>query len=196
MAREQPVARAAYDPQLKHPRPRPLSPNPATLLPNDSELLAKYGVRSARGGRGGQVTAVTSLWQNGTKDTAPTASKAPPTATKRYTAPAGLAPLATKFAPHTEGMTPASPLMSSPAITKSTSVPAIVHTTQAVPILSSTATLARPMGGQGVRTRMMAFAPIPESQSDDLLIRRTSQSTEGVAVGQAKLKELIGRYQS
>ncbi|KAG8678063.1 hypothetical protein FRC09_020147, partial [Ceratobasidium sp. 395] len=44
-----PVTRAVYDPQLKHPRPRPVSSkSPAALLPIDAELLAKYDVRSAR----------------------------------------------------------------------------------------------------------------------------------------------------
>jgi hypothetical protein len=189
-----------YDPQLKHPRPRPVSSKPPTaLLPNDAELLSKYDVRSARGGRGGQVTAVTSIWQNGTGAPTLAADKPPHMAAKRYTAPAGLAPLATKLTPQSEGMVPASPLMSSPGIMKSTSLPAMMHTVQAVPILSSTASLARPAGGPAVRARMMTFAaPIPESQSDDMLVRRTSQSTdhEGVAVGQARLKELIGKYQS
>jgi hypothetical protein len=197
---DKPTNRAVYDPQLKHPRPRPVpSKPPAAILPVDADLMAKYDVRSARGGRGGQVAAVTSIWQN----VAGNPASGPPVALasqvpQQYTAPGGLTPITTKLASQTDRNTPASPLMaSSPGVVKSASVPAMMHSTAAVPILSSSASLARPLGGPGVRTRKMTFpASIPESQSDDLLVRRTSQPTQDIAVGQMRLKELIGRYQS
>ncbi|KAJ1307612.1 hypothetical protein OPQ81_001707 [Rhizoctonia solani] len=186
-----PVGRAAYDPQLKHPRPRPVSSKPPALLPSDRELMDKHNVQqSARGGRGGQVTAVTSIWENVKGDPAPApASERKPQA-KRFTAPVGMFGITARGVVSNEG--------TNPGMIKSTSVPAMVHTSQAVPVLSSTASLARPIGGgQGARTRMMPFAPsLPESQSDDTLIRKTSQSSDNIPVGQARLKELIGKYQS
>lgn len=193
------MTRAIYDPQLKHPRPRPVpSKPPAAILPDDADLLAKYDVRSARGGKGGQVAAVTSIWQHGGSDPASAPNPGSQPLPKRYTMPAGLGQISTRFDPQTDRTMPGSPLMaSSLGVVKSTSVPTMMHTTTAVPVLSSTASLARPPGGPGARARMMTFpASVPESQSDDSLVRRTSQPTEGVAVGQARLKELIERYQS
>ncbi|KAH7341697.1 hypothetical protein B0J17DRAFT_647560 [Rhizoctonia solani] len=186
-----PVSRAAYDPQLRHPRPRPVSSKPPpALLPSDKELMDKHNIQqSARGGRGGQVTAVTSIWENGKSGPVPTpASERKPQA-KRFTAPVGMFGITAKGVLSNEG--------TSAGMIKSTSVPAMVHTSQAVPVLSSTASLARPIGGPSARTRMIPFAPsIPESQSDDALIRKVSQSSDNIPVGQARLKELIGKYQS
>lgn len=176
---DKPTSRAVYDPQLKHPRPRPMaSKSAAALMPDDTELLAKYDVRSARGGKGGQVTAVTSIWQNAV-------TRLPPKQ-------------ATKITSQADQAIPASPLLtSSQGVVKSSSVPTMVYATTAVPVLSSTASLARPLGEPGPRIRQMTFpASIPESQYDDTLVRRTSQPTQGIAVGQARLKELIEKYQS
>ncbi|CAE7062322.1 unnamed protein product [Rhizoctonia solani] len=182
-----PVSRTSYDPQLRHPRPRPVSSKaPPALLPSDKEQ-GKYEVqKSARGGRGGQVTAVTSIWENGKGVPAPApALEWKPQ--KRFTAPVGM------FGITAKGIS----LDEEPSMTKSTSVPAMVYTSQAVPVLSSAASLARPVGGPGARARMMTFAPsIPESQSDDALMRKTSQSSDNIPVGQARLRELIGKYQS
>ncbi|CAE6343241.1 unnamed protein product [Rhizoctonia solani] len=184
-----PVSRVAYDPQLKHPRPRPVSSRPPALMPSDKELIDKHNVQqSARGGRGGQVTTVTSIWESGKDDS--TAAPAPERKhqAKRYTAPVGMFGITAKGLSPNEGAT---------GMIKSTSVPAMVNTGQAVPVLSSTASLARPVGASGTRIRMVPFAPsIPESQSDDILMRKTSQSSDNVPVGQARLKELIGKYQS
>ncbi|KAG8734171.1 hypothetical protein FRC11_010389 [Ceratobasidium sp. 423] len=185
-----PVGRATYDPQLKHPRPRPVSAKPPpALLPSDKQLMDKYNVQqSARGGRGGQVTAVTSIWENGKGDQAPALAPERKPQAKRYTAPVGMFGITAKGVSPDEG--------TSPGMIKSTSVPAMMHTSQAVPVLSSAASLARPIGSQSARIRMMPFASsIPESQSDDTLIRKTSQSSD-IPVGQARLKELIGKYQS
>ncbi|CAE6429818.1 unnamed protein product [Rhizoctonia solani] len=186
-----PVSRAAYDPQLKHPRPRPVSSKPPpALLPSDKELMDKHNVQqSARGGRGGQVTAVTSIWENGKGDPAPVPAPEWKPQGKRYTAPMGM------FGITAKGISPDE--RTGPGMIKSTSVPAMVHTSQAAPVLSSAASLARPIGSRSARTRMMPFAPsIPESQSDDTLTRKTSQSSDNIPVGQARLKELIGKYQS
>ncbi|CAE6419601.1 unnamed protein product [Rhizoctonia solani] len=186
-----PVGRVAYDPQLKHPRPRPVSSKPPpALLPSDKDLLNKHGIQqSARGGRGGQVTSVTSIWENGKDDLAIAPASEWKPQTKRYTAPIGMFGITAKGFPSNEEP--------SAGMIKSTSVPAMIHTGQAVPILSSTASLARPIGGPSARARMMPFAPsIPESHSDDALSRQTSQSSDNVPVGQARLRELIGKYQS
>ncbi|CAE6379921.1 unnamed protein product [Rhizoctonia solani] len=185
-----PVGRAVYDPQLKHPRPRPVSSKPPALIPSDKELMDKHNIQqSARGGRGGQVTAVTSIWENGKGDSGAAPVTERKHQAKRYTAPVGMFGITAKGVSPNEGP--------SPGMIKSTSVPAMVHTGQAVPVLSSTASLARPVGASGTRIRMMPFAPsIPESQSDGVLMRKTSQSSDNIPVGQARLKELIGKYQS
>ena len=195
LAFEKPVTRAIYDPQLKHPRPRPVpSKPPAAVLPDGADLLAKYDVRSARGGKGGQVAAVASIWQNGGSDQTSAPNSEPQLLPKRYTMPAGLAQISNRLDSQSDQT---SFMASSPGAAKSASVPAMMHATTAVPILSSTASLSRPPGGPNVRARMMTFpASVPESQSDETLVRRASQPTEGVAVGQARLKELIERYQS
>ncbi|KAG8716371.1 hypothetical protein FRC12_020506, partial [Ceratobasidium sp. 428] len=157
-------------------------------------LLAKYDVRSARGGKGGQVTAVASIWQNAVNPTTEAARPAP----KQQATLAGLAPIETRVTSQVDRTIPSSPLMvSSRGIVKSTSVPTVVYPATAVPVLSSSASLARPLGGPGARARQMTFpTSIPESQSDDTLMRRTSQPPRDIAVGQARLKELIGKYQS
>ncbi|QRW04021.1 structural constituent of cell wall [Ceratobasidium sp. AG-Ba] len=178
------ATRAVYDPQLKHPRPRPMaSKSAAALMPNDTELLAKYDLRSARGGKGGQVTSVAAIWQNVAAGS-PTQPRGPSTETKVISQP--------------DRTTPASPLLNGlQTAVKSASVTTMVYPATGAPILSSTTSLARPVGEVGARVRQMAFpSSIPESQSDDVLVRRTSQPAQGVAVGQARLKELIGRYQS
>ncbi|KAG8710952.1 hypothetical protein FRC08_016507 [Ceratobasidium sp. 394] len=192
---DKPVARAVYDPQLKHPRPRPVSSkSPAALLPDDAELLAKYDVRSARGGKGGQVATVASIWQNGAGNPIPESARPP----KQYAAPAGPIPIANLVTPQADQAIPASPILgSSHTVVKSPSAPTMMYPATAVPVLSSTASLARPPGESAVRTRQMTFpASVPESQSDDTLTRRTSQPIQGIAVGQARLRELIGKYQS
>ncbi|KAG8730100.1 hypothetical protein FRC12_020495, partial [Ceratobasidium sp. 428] len=157
-------------------------------------LLAKYDVRSARGGKGGQVTAVASIWQNAVNPTTE-AARPPP---KQQASPAGLAPIVAKITTQVDRTIPSSPLVvSSRGIVKSTSIPTMVYPATAVPVLSSSASLARPLGGPGARPRQMTFpTSIPESQSDDTLTRRTSQPPRDIAVGQARLKELIGKYQS
>lgn len=133
------------------------------------------------------MTAVTSIWENG--DSVPATSPASewkPLA-KRSVAPVGMFSITAKGISSNEDP--------SPGMIKSTSAPVMVYTNQAVPVLSSTASLARPIGS-GARARMMTFAPpILESQSDDALIRKTSQSSDNIPVGQARLRELIGKYQ-
>lgn len=114
--------------------------------PQDPET--RYDVRSARGGRGGQVTAIASLWTQ-------QASSPPPTK------PAPLKPAAAaakKFTPTNTKpaalQTTSTPRTTSPAVadfgarrgkaTKSSSVPAVVSSSLATPMISTTASLARP----------------------------------------------------
>lgn len=190
------MARAVYDPQLKHPRPRPVPSKSATaLLPNDTELLAKYDIRSARGGKGGQVAAVASIWQNSTGNPPSGPAREPPS---QLTTAGNQNAIIAKFTPQVDKFIPVSPLVvSSKGIVKSSSVPTAMYPATAVPVLSSTASLSRPIGQPGARTRQTTLpTAIPESHLDDTLVRRTSQPTQGIAVGQARLKELIGKYQS
>ncbi|KAJ7057948.1 hypothetical protein C8F01DRAFT_1148942 [Mycena amicta] len=128
--------------------------------PLDPEV--KYDIRSARGGRGGKVTAITSLWASGAlaeKSAAVPAPKKAPTAAdflrskpaatpaaKLKSSPLAGEPAKTK-APATTlvaaSVEKEKPVTSRPVI-KSASVPALLSSSHATPTLSSTASLARP----------------------------------------------------
>nr|GAT58012.1 predicted protein [Mycena chlorophos] len=94
--------------------------------PVDPEV--KYDIRSARGGRGGQVTAVASLWASGALAEKDAPKKAP-------SKPASKPVVAPK---------PEKVHVSSRPVIKSSSVPAVLSSSLATPTLSSTASLARP----------------------------------------------------
>jgi hypothetical protein len=177
----------------KPPRKFNLPAFPSAKL--DPEV--KYDIRSARGGRGGQVTAVAALW---TKDSANTNTKA--------VAPRG------KLAQIQEGgsrsVTP-TPAMRSPALKKS-SVPALISSSHAKPTISSTASLARPMMPP---SKPPGRIPPTISEMPNPVIKtpapRTSAAIAGLtklnksstppasgtemAFGQARLRDLIRKYQ-
>ncbi|KAJ7068875.1 hypothetical protein B0H15DRAFT_871713 [Mycena belliarum] len=132
----------------------------------------KYDIRSARGGRGGKVTAVASLWATGAlteppKDAAPKPATAvdflrskpvpkpaPDPVSKPAPAPVSTARPTPTSTPkpavggRTTGAasTPAAKPLDKPTrpIIKSASVPAVISSSHARPTLSSTASLARP----------------------------------------------------
>ena len=162
------------------------------LLP---EPEAKYNVRSARGGRGGRVAHVTSLWAakaaeaSAKKITEPSpARKSPPNITKQpvkkpYTSATHINRLSdTKYKHVTEQHT-------KPA--KATTVPAVISSSHAVPMLSSTASLARPH---------TANAPMVSEATADIRNKNQATAKPGrhlgdLAFGKAKLKALIQKYQ-
>ncbi|KAJ7471047.1 hypothetical protein FB451DRAFT_1090677 [Mycena latifolia] len=214
-----PAAVADAPKKLAVPSPR------LPVFPPRLDPEVKYDIRSARGGRGGKVTAVASLWASGAlaeqpKDAAPKPATAadflrskpvskPVPASKPKTLvedkPAGAA----RAAP-----TPAAKVLDKPArpIIKSASVPAVISSSHATPTLSSTASLARP--APKPRAPPKPTPTIAESASEVVagLKGRVQASMSSVpakapapassaskpgelAFGQAKLRDLIKKYQ-
>lgn len=171
---------------------------------------ARYDVRSARGGRGGKVTAVAAIWaQTGSQPILAPVPKATPPPPKRLTSwnkgPSTPSPLSQPSPPniskhHSLATTPSSPAADLAArrakMAKSPSVPAILSSSLATPMLSSTASLARPF--PQVNLKPITFPPtIQEAQE----VRTSSAEPKSsprkeLAFGQARLRELIKKYQS
>ena len=226
------------------------------MIPPD--LGAKYDIRSARGGRGGKVTAVAAIWaaaekSDGSTDL-PTAKpwakpNAPgkpiisPKSTKPTvdTKPGGSGntkPSAANLAlrkidvgkvkptqaisdsgagEEEEECTPVRGANHTRArMIKSRSVPAVISSSTAIPMISSTASLVRPPGSSPVHERpgkisrglSMRIPTIEEdvaSDSTSVGARRTrgegrphvvGSPTKGdLAFGQARLRDLIKKYQ-
>lgn len=175
----------------------------------DSE--ARYDVRSARGGRGGKVTAVAAIWaQAANQKPAIPPPKSPPPAPRRLTewnkTPLKTSKSSSPLSQSSETVneskpraTPASPAAELAArrvmLSKSSSVPAVVSSSLATPMLSSTASLARPS------PKLTKFAPspaviqeIPEVKSNSNPNAKAPPKHE-LAFGQARLRELIKKYQ-
>ena len=146
--------------------------------PPPSQVEMKYNVKSARGGRGGRVTAVASIWAEASKGGAPAgaAANVPPSKPKpkhkasqpdlfisrgRVPTPAKSAEDAPARAPAQRALfglgVAAAATPSSPALSSSI----------ATPVLSSTASLAQPPGAPRARARARARAitPTPEPES-------------------------------
>lgn len=196
--------------------------------PLDPEV--KYDVRSARGGRGGKVTAVAAIWAAGAfkkadspppdkpvvapkpKKVTPApfvtkrpAARAPPLITSK---PPLLLSAARKNSPSSaassDGSTAAARTDSTvdnkaKHVTKSSSVPAMVSSSLAIPMLSSTASLARP-----VTKAKTPIKPPPTlfetsaprvSAYQGLPARAPSGTKTDLAFGQARLRDLIRKYQ-
>ncbi|OSC98490.1 hypothetical protein PYCCODRAFT_1375122 [Trametes coccinea BRFM310] len=230
------------------------SPRLAVYPPRPSDPEVKYDVRSARGGRGGIVTSVASLWASAAQSPAKEPPKAVLPTTKPQPKPAKLAeqwkakagidypssstpksepskspalpdarPKALRPTPRTATSSPANIIPSSdPATTsvadlttrrarmiKSASVPAVVSSSLATPMLSSTASLARPVPAAAERRKLNVKLPPTISETPDVhnqaTATTTSASSQGgmksppakaeMAFGQARLRELIKRYQ-
>lgn len=240
------------------PRPQPNRISPGRLphfpaKPADPEV--KYDIRSARGGRGGKVTHVASLWaakanananaNAKTGDTTPMPAPAPKKPKLPASQPAVRKPVLNvlKRSPISARSSPAGPGGGTTLIgpnrigetrtavgvgtglgtrevskpTKATTVPAVLSSSHAVPMLSSTASLARvkPYGpGLGLGQGRTLPPMISETISD---LRSVSKSSGGVrtgagagaaggggaqarplgdlAFGQARLRDLIKKYQ-
>ena len=186
------------------PRLPTFPPTPPTPDPE-----VKYDIRSARGGRGGRVAAVTSMWASQTGDNGDV--KPTPAAQKtRNDLPIKSKPIkaSPKMSPSTSA-TP-SPDLSLADLTsrrarlvKSRSVPAAISSSHATPMLSSTASLARPVPLPDRRKTPIKLPPtISESQpalspTSPRLATATSpqSSAKDLAFGQARLRDLIKKYQ-
>ncbi|KAG7444696.1 uncharacterized protein BT62DRAFT_933744 [Guyanagaster necrorhizus] len=157
----------------------------------------KYGVRSARGGRGGKVTAVAAIWASGAvndgkgKDVQP-ASPSPLLKPRRSGA---ITPTAVRKPP----IAPKPPPVAKKPVIKSTSVPAILSSSHATPTLSSTASLAKP---PLAKPRSPVTLPPTISEMDAPAKPKVSPAPvvdskrpADLAFGQAKLRDLIKKYQ-
>lgn len=170
----------------------------------------RYDVRSARGGRGGKVTAVAAIWaaQTANQPVASPVPKASPPPPKRLTnwnkGPPTPSPLSQQSAPKVNRNHPPATAPSSPAadlatrrakMAKSPSVPAILSSSLATPMLSSTASLARPF--PQVNLKPTTFPPtIQETQeARTSSVEPKSSHRKELAFGQARLRELIKKYQ-
>ena len=217
------------------PLPHLHVPSTAKQQSQDPEL--KYDVRSARGGRGGQVTAIAAFWAAAAaKDTSKDAASRPSTGTsadapsRKQTAPIVAPkpviaqrinkPLLTKRSVTQLPKPVASaksldmnkapiPVTDSPPkllglagktkpATKSSSVPAVVSSSLATPMLSSTASLARPPVQQPRRSTVGAMNNncIASAEPSTKSFGPTkAKSTPDLAFGKARLRDLIRKYQ-
>jgi hypothetical protein len=246
-------------PRTRPSQPQPQPPPPTQLtrlfpgrlprfpsMPADPEV--KYDVRSARGGKGGKVTQVASLWAAKANAKAGDTTPVPAAVPKRSKVPPAMrkpalnvpkrSPTSTRSPPtglgfgtgvatgpvgrnHIRiggeirtGMGPGTREVSK--ATKATTVPAVLSSSHAVPMLSSTASLARAKAhgpGQGLGQGRTLPPMISETMSD---LRSASKSGGGVktsagvgvgggggpgralgdlAFGQARLRDLIKKYQ-
>lgn len=175
----------------RHPRHSPQPPGPEM----------KYDIRSARGGKGGRVTEVASLW----------AAKAD--ATQTQVKQNGASHPIKKPVNYGGKLPVKSPLSTSqthgPAdtsregrgkATKATTVPAVISSSHAVPMLSSTASLAR----ASPNPRTLASRPLPPMISETISdlrsvvktpIPRVTRTPGDLGFGQARLRDLIKKYQ-
>ena len=209
-------------PQPESPRQKtgakPSPRLPAFPPPRRPDPEVKYDIRSARGGRGGYVTAVASIWAAGA-DTSKAGSDPkpkvgaveqkvlPPTPVKPPRA-VGKSPLSNTAALQTPTTEPPKLVdlagKRSRPIVKSASVPAIVSSSHATPMLSSTASLVRVTATANSKTKspIKLLPPtVPESPSE---VGKPHVGAKGpgtksppgdLAFGQARLRDLIRKYQ-
>lgn len=193
--------------------PRPLDPE------------VRYDVRSARGGRGGKVTAVAAIWASALQSTA--TAESPRTQTPRPVVPAKIAKPTPFVAPsvektrevkappprprtaerlprhagtpsHNNDTTSKMPARRAKVV-KSASVPAVVSSSLATPTISTTASLARPAALTTHTNRpplkTQISSGIPEVVSPKPSVAAAAAVKGEMAFGQARLKELIKKYQ-
>ena len=228
-----------------------------SIIPPD--LAARYDVRSARGGRGGKVTAVAAIWaatenQNGSrslpmhkplvkpnapgkpvifpKSTKQTVVTNPgiSSSTKPTVANLALKKIDVGKVKPTQGFSDSgageeeeegSPTRRTNharvRMIKSSSVPAVISSSTAIPMISSTASLVRPPGSSpvhvrpgkishGLSVRIPTIEEDVASDSTSVGARRTSggegrphvmgsPTKADLAFGQARLRDLIKKYQ-
>ena len=187
-----------------------VSPRLPTFPQQAFDPEPKYDIRSARGGRGGRVTTVASIWASQGGDAAyakPTgispSSQKPKSNTQSSKKPAKTPPRST-----TSPCTPV-PFATSADLTtrqvkliKSSSVPAVVSSSHAMPTLSSTASLARSPHHSDRRNSPINVPPTvlgalqAETQAmSNVKPEKPTRTTGDFAFGQARLRDLIKKYQ-
>ncbi|KAF5379738.1 hypothetical protein D9615_005784 [Tricholomella constricta] len=231
-------------------------------FPPQPDPEVKYDIRSARGGRGGRVTAITSIWASGgpeaksnpplkdvpsstpkprrtpmpeaevrdtpgllagAADPGPLITKPPPPPPRTPRTP--VKSLLTASAPHTHAHsvnkqahaqasepkpTPAGKRPRPMIKSSSSSVPAVISSSHAIPTLSSTASLARPSPNKNknrspqfkvpptiVEARPDSGGRISTANANAPASATTKPAAGGgeMAFGQARLRDLIKKYQ-
>ncbi|CCM04221.1 uncharacterized protein FIBRA_06388 [Fibroporia radiculosa] len=197
----------------------------AVYPPHPVDSGVRYDVRSARGGKGGKVTSVAAIWASAAESTSKTDKSNKPTPRKRLEptpfedARSGKTISKSASQSPKPPMKPAASAVSVPKIpqpatkssnialppagdiaakrarmVKSSSVPAIISSSLATPMLSSTASLARPTPRLKERNNKINVSLTPlasEDKPDANLVKSQGE----LAFGQARLRELIKRYQ-
>ncbi|KIJ14386.1 hypothetical protein PAXINDRAFT_116058 [Paxillus involutus ATCC 200175] len=174
------------------------------LPPKPADPDVKYDVRSARGGKGGKVTQVASLWAaKASTVNAPAQKTSPPPRPIRKPPPnvlkkAPVLPVANKGP---TGLREGHALEKGAKPAKATTVPAMISSSHAVPMLSSTASLSRTPASNKSRPANLALPPmISETVSDVRNLPKSPGPKPGrqlgdLAFGQARLRDLIKKYQ-
>ena len=179
-----------------------LSPRPARHSPQPQAPEVKYDIRSARGGRGGKVMEVASLWAakaDGAETQAKPNRVAPPV--KRPVNYGGRLPIKSPLSSQNNGLVDTSKEGRGKATktTKATTVPAIVSSSHAVPMLSSTASLARSPPNPRTPTSIPLPPMISETMSNGNIVKaaipKTTRPPSDLGFGQARLRDLIKKYQ-
>ncbi|KAK0470314.1 uncharacterized protein EV420DRAFT_1298724 [Desarmillaria tabescens] len=187
---------AASPKKVMPPSPRlPVFPSPKSTDPE-----SKYDIRSARGGRGGKVAAVAAIWASGAVgqngDGKGNDVKVPSPLLKPRRSPVPGSGTTTPTTARKPPIAPKPPVAKKP-IVKSTSVPAMLSSSHATPTLSSTASLARP---SPTKPRSSVKLPPTISEMDAPKVSPAppvvdSKRPPDLAFGQAKLRDLIKKYQ-
>jgi hypothetical protein len=199
-----------------------VSPLPKTA-PQRPVPEIKYDVRSARGGRGGKVTAVASIWASGSiqpsSKVIPRANvkgdlanlKSPILRAAKSTRVIGKSPPPNANASPSQVVEVESPpklvdlagTRSRPAI-KSPSVPAIISSSHATPMLSTTASLARVTNHNKIKlTAVKSSLPPTVSETPPEMEGAqmggkdvgSKSSPHDLVFGKARLRDLIKKYQ-
>ncbi|KAJ3923721.1 hypothetical protein F5877DRAFT_30769 [Lentinula edodes] len=199
----------------------------SVLPPERSDPEVKYDIRSARGGKGGRVTAVAAIWASGSVG----ASGKKPTATSPLSTPhppgKSSKAIGKVTSPFSVPKFPVSVSSSSSSASgdgisgqrttptrrnvgvgvgvkvASTPVPAVISSSYAKPALSTTASLSRPTTAASRASPVKVPPTISEfpsevrleSKSSDPTSNKTYTHGEHLAFGQARLRDLIKKYQ-
>ncbi|KAL6307465.1 hypothetical protein BKA93DRAFT_727408 [Sparassis latifolia] len=190
------------------------------LQPPDPEV--RYDIRSARGGRGGKVTAVAAIWASATQQQdnnskpvvkhsgvslaktldlgkTPTMKPLPQKSLPLSEPPKPPSNAKLSLAPIRPRETKAAPAVDISAkrgrMTKASTSPAAVSSSLATPMLSSTASLARPTPPLSDRNNLKLPTSIPEMSRLKPSDPKPNTAKGELAFGQARLRELIKRYQ-
>jgi len=185
---------------------------------------AKYALQSLRGGRGGKVTSVAAMWTSLAEGSSGEHQGNKPISlhTAGISVRAKEANVVKNRIPKAQNPSPTKKILNCnylvanladrsasnrPEIVKSTTVPAVISSSMAMPVLSSTASLARPVS---FATRKYYPPSLPNtvdesasttggpsySENTDIAQDNRAARNGGVtAFGQTRLKDLIRKYQ-